>query len=228
MTAKTKEMELNAALKEIYEIWAGSEGIPLPKTAPEAYLLGLVEQMRDIARDALASASTKPKYLSWQHAKWCASFGIPDDPNAKRPDCDCFMQRMEKIPVDRSVVQQALHVAMAAEHPVKLIAALRAALADGDNLSPTEPVAKVDLMLTGGNAGLATRIVEIDDPLRERLRPGQLLYTAPPQRKPLTEEELWNNDEIMSLNADLGWHMEKIRMFARAIERAHEIGGSNE
>ena len=46
-----------------------------------------------------------------------------------------------------------------------------------------EPVAKVELMTTGGNAGLATRIVEIDDHLRERLRPGQLLYTAPPQRK---------------------------------------------
>lgn len=120
--------KLTAALKEIYEIWAGSEGIPVPTTAPEAYLLGLIEQMRDIARDALAGASKKPKYLSWQHAEWCASFGIPFDPNAKRPDCDCFMQRMGKIPVDRSVVQQALHMAMAAEHPVRLIAALRKAL----------------------------------------------------------------------------------------------------
>lgn len=48
---------------------------------------------------------------------------------------------------------------------------------------PKQPVAKVDLMTTGGNAGLATRIVEIDDHLRERLRPGQLLYTAPPTEK---------------------------------------------
>ena len=62
---------------------------------------------------------------------------------------------------------------------------LRAALAE-----PVEPVAKVELMMTGGNAGLATRIVEIDDHLRERLRPGQLLYTAPPPRKPLTQEEI--------------------------------------
>ncbi len=53
---------------------------------------------------------------------------------------------------------------------------LRAALAQ-----QAEPVAKVELMMTGGNAGLATRIVEIDDHLRERLRPGQLLYTSPPQ-----------------------------------------------
>ena len=43
-----------------------------------------------------------------------------------------------------------------------------------------EPVARVELMTTGGNVGLATRIVEIYDPLRERLRPGTELYTSPP------------------------------------------------
>ena len=59
------------------------------------------------------------------------------------------------------------------------IAALRAALAE-----PQEPVAVVELMKTGGNAGLATRIVEIDDHLRERLRPGTKLYLHPaPQRQ---------------------------------------------
>lgn len=42
-----------------------------------------------------------------------------------------------------------------------------------------EPVARVELMQTGGNAGLATRIVEIDDPLRERLRPGDSLFAQP-------------------------------------------------
>lgn len=42
-----------------------------------------------------------------------------------------------------------------------------------------EPVARVELMQTGGNAGLATRIVEIDDPLRERLRPGDSLFARP-------------------------------------------------
>lgn len=57
-------------------------------------------------------------------------------------------------------------------------------------------------------------------------------YASPPPHKaegaepalvPLTDEQLWANDEIMSLNADLGWHMDTIRMFARAIERAHGI-----
>lgn len=70
-----------------------------------------------------------------------------------------------------------------------------------------EPVAKVELMLTGGAAGLATRIVEIDDHLRERLRPGQLLYTGPPQRKPLVwlseEEERQIKDHCTTVAAVL-------------------------
>jgi hypothetical protein len=44
------------SLIEIYEVWAGSEGIPEPQTACEAYLLRLIEQMRDIARAAIAKA----------------------------------------------------------------------------------------------------------------------------------------------------------------------------
>ena len=48
------------------------------------------------------------------------------------------------------------------------------------------PVAVVKLMETGGNAGIATVIREIDDPLRERLRPGQMLYLHP---SPLTEQD---------------------------------------
>jgi hypothetical protein len=49
-----------------------------------------------------------------------------------------------------------------------------------------------------------------------------------PEPQPLTDEQLWANDEIMSLNADLGWHMDTIRMFARAIERAHGIGAPHD
>jgi hypothetical protein len=101
--------------------------------------------------------------------------------------------------------------------PVEAITALRAALAE----PVQEPVAKVELMMTGGSAGLATRIVEIDDHLRERLRPGQLLYTPPPQRKPLSE------DEIEDLYFD-GFSISKLKEFARAIERAHGIGEKDE
>ena len=37
---------LRQVARNVYEVWAGSEGIPMPETAPEAYLLRLVEQMR--------------------------------------------------------------------------------------------------------------------------------------------------------------------------------------
>jgi hypothetical protein len=43
-----------------------------------------------------------------------------------------------------------------------------------------EPVAEVKLKQQGGNAGLATVIHEIFDPMREPLRVGDKLYTTPP------------------------------------------------
>ena len=46
---------------------------------------------------------------------------------------------------------------------------------------------------------------------------SQALYTAPPRRKPLTEEEI---DALALVNSYLA--------FARAIERAHGIGGNYE
>ena len=72
-----------------------------------------------------------------------------------------------------------------------------------------QPVAQVELMLTGGAAGLATRIVEIDDHLRERLRSGQLLYTDPPQRTwvGLTDEE---ENEYNYLGPDMYWVIQEI------------------
>lgn len=39
--------------REIYEVWAGSEGVPEPVTCTEAYLLRLIEQMRDIAKKGM-------------------------------------------------------------------------------------------------------------------------------------------------------------------------------
>ena len=61
------------------------------------------------------------------------------------------------------------------------IAALREALAQPQQ----EPVAEVQVKMTGGNAGISTVIREILDPLREPLSPGEKLYTSPPARKPL-------------------------------------------
>jgi hypothetical protein len=44
---------LRQVARNVYEVWAGSEGIPMPETAAEAYLLRLVEQMRDEAKHGL-------------------------------------------------------------------------------------------------------------------------------------------------------------------------------
>ena len=44
---------LEAALRDVYEVYAGSEGIPQPMTAAEGYLLRLVNEMADTARAAL-------------------------------------------------------------------------------------------------------------------------------------------------------------------------------
>ena len=45
--------KLEAALREIYEVYAGSEGIPEPMTAAEGYLLRLLKEMVGVTRKAL-------------------------------------------------------------------------------------------------------------------------------------------------------------------------------
>ena len=44
---------LREALREIYEVYAGSEGIPQPMTAAEGYLLSLLMEVVKIAQKAL-------------------------------------------------------------------------------------------------------------------------------------------------------------------------------
>ena len=54
LEAVKKELDgLKQVCRNIYEVWAGSEGIPRPETCAEAYLLELVEQMRDEAKEGL-------------------------------------------------------------------------------------------------------------------------------------------------------------------------------
>jgi hypothetical protein len=45
--------KLREALREIYEVYAGSEGIPQPMTAAEGYLLSLLMEVVGIAQKAL-------------------------------------------------------------------------------------------------------------------------------------------------------------------------------
>ena len=51
--AEAENAALHQCLRDVYEVWAGSEGIPAPTVASEAYLLSLVEQMRDAAKEGL-------------------------------------------------------------------------------------------------------------------------------------------------------------------------------
>jgi len=51
--AASELRRLHQCLRNVYEVWAGSEGIPAPTVASEAYLLSLVEQMRDAAKEGL-------------------------------------------------------------------------------------------------------------------------------------------------------------------------------
>ena len=55
-------------------------------------------------------------------------------------------------------------------------------------------------------------------------RAGGLTMEQPAQRKPLTDEEIWKNDTIMSANSGYGATFETLREIVRAIEAAHGIG----
>jgi hypothetical protein len=56
----------------------------------------------------------------------------------------------------------------------------------------------------------------------ERLR-AWVKFTPPPQRKPLTDEEIWKSDSIMEANSGYGASFETLREIVRAIEAAHGI-----
>ena len=51
--ARNEIERLQRICRDAYEVWAGSEGIPEPETAAEAYLLQLLEQMRDEIKKGL-------------------------------------------------------------------------------------------------------------------------------------------------------------------------------
>ena len=149
---------------------------------------------------------------------------------------------MTKMLIDRQVVEHALHVAMVAEHPVKLIAALRAALAEPPVYDPhrghwvaiADAAQKIAASTECGLAEAKALCAALDrltdaalaEPVQEPVAWSHINGTSdtkwhPPQRKPLTEEEI---DSI--------WDSEKafadIYAIARAIERAHGIDGAPE
>lgn len=57
--------QLLDAMREIYEVYAGSESVVEPITLRERYILGMVEEMRDIAGRCL----TEPREDSLEALK---------------------------------------------------------------------------------------------------------------------------------------------------------------
>ena len=61
----SKSSQESQICRNIYEVWAGSEGILKPLTSKEAYLLGLVEEMRDEAKKGLKPLYAPPPKREW-------------------------------------------------------------------------------------------------------------------------------------------------------------------
>ena len=91
---------------------------------------------------------------------------------------------------------------------------LRVALAQQDE--PVEPVAWMVYTEGGASAYVTDNPRDLIGAYR-----ALALYTTPPQRKPLTEEEIDNICRQAHGGAD---PQEWARNFARAVERAHGIG----
>jgi hypothetical protein len=130
---------------------------------------------------------------------------------------------------DREVMQQALerlalyHAALAGEAAQAL--ALRARLAEPETCKPAlqveevEPVAhRHEWFRTGAMEPGQMRCIECGEWSRE---------TAPPARRPLTDEEirLIVNKSVEGVTVS---ESVTFRAVARAIERAHKIGGTDE
>jgi hypothetical protein len=129
---------------------------------------------------------------------------------------------MTKILIDRAVVEQALHVATGAGYPVALVAALKAALAE----PVQEPVAYsyhpctfilIEALKEFPNG---KEILAKWDEARAKV---DTIQAAPPQRKPLTEEEI-DQRYYVSTGQMLREQDKRLAfLFARAVEAAHGI-----
>ena len=113
----------------------------------------------------------------------------------------------------REAAQQALE---ALEE--RYVGALRDKAMDALRTALAEPEQKPVACVTGAYAGHFT-VVPTNPALV--LTTGMALYTPPPQRKPLTDEEIM---EILDYG-QYGSVPAYQRNFVRAIERAHGIGG---
>ncbi len=148
---------------------------------------------------------------------------------------------------DREVMQQALnllesaHVATALVWPRHdCVEALRARLAKPETCKPALQVEEVEpvawmLALPDGRLDRLS-VTSFDDEAEEMLARSIAgctmvpLYPAPPACCPLTDEAIWRQYQALwpFHPADEPRLAEDIVKFARAIERAHKIGGNDD
>ena len=137
--------------------------------------------------------------------------GEPDDPGHRCGACDDYVDR-------NGLVRSALRAALA-EEALQVMADNASGL--GLSYEPVqEPVAWMVYTLDGKSVCVTDSPADFTD--QHKALP---LYTHPvddtaPQRKPLTDEE------IDAVCAPLGFAQLSPREVARAIERAHGIGGA--
>ena len=146
---------------------------------------------------------------------------------------------MTTITVPRVVLEQALEAlsfSCPAPHLMSKHAAAEAALRAALE-KPEYPLGKATT-----DVGVPVYVVKKAEPVQEpvawalhtgtkqgikwnrRVEHGTPLYTAPPQRKPLTEDEI----ALIVADCSASAHRHDDFSFARAIERAHGIGGQDE
>ena len=95
---------LRQVCRNVYEIWAGSEGVPMPETCTEGYLLHLIEQMRDEAKAGLPEVPCKT------HPDAPHGFDRNGSHNADRYVCECEgWEPPEQEPVGYAHVDDLKH-----------------------------------------------------------------------------------------------------------------------
>ena len=114
----------------------------------------------------------------------------------------------------RALLQQALEALDA--YSWEQVDAARVALRKALEQPEQEPVAWMVYTLDGKSVCVTDNPTDFGS--KHKALP---LYTAPPQRKPLTEEEIYEMYNEPRSDAEMV-------AFARAVERAHGIGGQDE
>ena len=113
--------------REIYEVWAGSEGIPMPRTAPEAYLLQLLEQMVDIAKTGMNMTEPAPQQETIMPGRY------KGDALCAAPSSEEVREMVERLRNDETDLFRLQ------EKAADLIERLAARVPDGCVVVPREP-----------------------------------------------------------------------------------------